>query len=88
MTRKEMIFQMFITQYSILRADIEQLQQNLRYRQVSTIDCLELIIAKEKFEYLREMSKWVFATLRIDEDEYFEKLYEDFKREQKKNMMF
>lgn len=88
MTRKEMVFQMFLTQHNILKGEIIQLQQNIRYRQVSTIDCIELIIAKEKFEYLREMSHWVFATLRIDEDEYLEKLYDDFIAEQKKNMKF
>lgn len=88
MTRNEIIFSMFYTQYNILRGNIEQIQQNLRYREVYTTDCLELIIAKEKFEYLREMSRWVFATLKIDEEQYFEKLYDDFKKEQKKNEMF
>lgn len=88
MTRNEIIFSMFYTQYNILRGNIEQIQQNLRYREVHTTDCLELIIAKEKFEYLREMSKWIFSVLKIDEDEYFEKLFDDFKKEQKKREMF
>lgn len=83
-----MIFNMFCTQYEILRAEIEEIQQNLRYRQVHTTDCIELIIAKEKFEYLREMSKWIFQILQIDDEKEFEKMYKRFETEQKKRIMF
>ncbi|GAB5084744.1 hypothetical protein Osc2_15130 [Ruminococcus sp. 25CYCFAH16] len=49
MTRKEMILQMFLTQYETMTADIDELQRRLRYRRVTTIDCLELIIAIERY---------------------------------------
>ena len=52
MTRKEMILQMFLTQYETMTADIDELQRRLRYRRVTTIDCLELIIAIERYEML------------------------------------
>ena len=31
-----------------LERDIQQLQENLRYRSISSVDCLELIIAQER----------------------------------------
>lgn len=58
MTRKEMILQMFLTQYETMTADIDELQRRLRYRRVTTIDCLELIIAIERYEMLHEMERW------------------------------
>lgn len=88
MTRKEMILSMFCTQYDILKTDMEEIQKNLRYRQISTIDCIELIIAKEKFEYLRDMSKWIFQIMKIDENGEFEKLFEKFDNEQKNKVKF
>lgn len=88
MTRKEIIFNMFCTQYDILQADIDEMQRNLRYRQVCTMDCVELIITKEKFEYLRDMSKWIFQILRIDEEKTFEKMYQDYLQEQKNKITF
>lgn len=83
-----MIFSMFCTQHDILKTDIDEMQKNLRYRQVSTIDCIELIIAKEKFEYLRDMAKWIFQILRIDDEKVFEKMYQDYLNEQKSKIMF
>ena len=47
-----MILQMFLTQYETMTADIDELQRRLRYRRVTTIDCLELIIAIERYEML------------------------------------
>lgn len=79
---------MFCTQYDILQADIDEMQRNLRYRQVCTMDCVELIITKEKFEYLRDMSKWIFQILRIDEEKTFEKMYQDYLQEQKNKITF
>jgi len=67
MTRKEMILQMFLTQYETMTADIDELQRRLRYRRVTTIDCLELIIAIERYEMLHEMERWIFQIMKIDE---------------------
>lgn len=35
-------------QREFLEQDIRQLQENLRYRTISQVDCLELIIAQER----------------------------------------
>lgn len=88
MTRKEIILQMFLTQYRILSQEIDELQRNVRYRRITTTDCLELIIAIERFEMLKDMQSWIFAVMRIDENEEFEKLFHKFEAEQKKKIMF
>lgn len=75
MTRKELILQMFLTQHNILSDEIDELQRNLRYRKVTTTDCLELIIALERFQTLKEMQKWVFSIMQIDEEPELEKLF-------------
>lgn len=88
MTRKELLYQMFLTQYHILSSTIDGLQQELRYRRVSDVDCLELIIANERLEMLREMSNWVFSIMRIDDEEEFSKLFEKYKKEENKKIRF
>lgn len=88
MTRKEIILQMFLTQYNILSDEIDEIQRNLRYRKVTTTDCLELIIALERFQMLKEMQKWIFSIMQIDEDEELDKLFRKFECEQKRKITF
>lgn len=88
MTRKEIILQMFLTQYNILSDEIDEIQRNLRYRKVTTTDCLELIIALERFQMLKEMQKWIFSIMQIDEDEELDKLFRKFEGEQKRKITF
>ena len=85
---QEMILQMFLTQYETMTADIDELQRRLRYRRVTTIDCLELIIAIERYEMLHEMERWIFQIMKIDEKCEFEKLFEKFDNEQKNKVKF
>lgn len=82
MTRKEMILQMFLTQFNILSSEIDELQRNIRYRRVTTTDCLELIVAIERFQMLKEMQAWIFKIMQIDEDEEFERLFKHFEKQQ------
>lgn len=88
MTRKEIILQMFLTQAEILKSEIDELQRNLRYRRVTTTDCLELIIAVERFQMLKEMQKWIFSIMQIDEASELENLFRRFDEEQRQKNMF
>ena len=88
MTRKELLYQMFLTQYNILSTTIDELQRQLRYKRVSDVDCLELIIANERFQMLKEMSNWVFSIMKIDDKEEFSDLFKKFETEQKKKIRF
>lgn len=88
MTKKELLYQMFLTQYNILSTTIDELQRQLRYKRISDIDCLELIIANERFQMLKEMSNWVFSIMKIDDKEEFSDLFKKFEAEQKKKVRF
>lgn len=45
MKKYELLTNYAYNQREFLEQDIKQLQENLRYRTVSQVDCLELIIA-------------------------------------------
>lgn len=45
----------FFNQSCYLKQDIDQLQENIRYRNVSDVDCLELIIAKARYDMLMQI---------------------------------
>lgn len=88
MTRKEMIYQMFLTQFNILSAEIDEYQRNIRYRKVTSTDCYELMVAIERFQMLKEMQAWIFKILQIDEDEEFERLFKHFEKQQADRIKF
>ena len=48
-----------------LERDIQQLQENLRYRSISSVDCLELIIAQERLAMFVEVTRDVTDLLKI-----------------------
>ena len=48
-----------------LERDIQQLQENLRYRSISSVDCLELIIAKERLAMFVEVTRDVTELLKL-----------------------
>ena len=54
-----------------LEGDVQQLQENIKWRRVSTIDCLELIIAQERLSAFCEFKAHVSSILklRIDDDD-------------------
>lgn len=79
---------MFLTQYNVLSEEIDELQRNMRYRKITATDCLEMIIALERFQMLKEMQKWIFSIMQIDEDEELELLFKKFETEQKKKVTF
>ncbi|WP_432651755.1 hypothetical protein [Huintestinicola sp.] len=49
-----------------LEQDIKQLQENLRYRTISQIDCLELIIAEERLKMFIEVTSDIRHILGLD----------------------
>lgn len=48
-----------------LEQDIQQLQENLRYRSISSVDCLELIIAQERLAMFVEVTRDVTELLKL-----------------------
>ena len=88
MTRKVLIYQMFLTQYNILTAEIDELQRRLRYSRATTIDCLELSIAIERLDMLKEMQRYIFQVLSIDEEKELDRLFKEFEKEQADKIKF
>ena len=49
-----------------MEKEIEQLQQNIRFRDVSQLDCLELIIAKERYNSFCEFVRHINAIMQVE----------------------
>jgi hypothetical protein len=47
-TQKEIFYQYLLNKRDSLEIDLQRLQQQIRYRNVDVIDCLELILAMER----------------------------------------
>lgn len=66
MSRKtDLLSAYFFNRRTYLERDLQQLQENLRYRSVSSVDCLELIIARERLELFIEVSRDIMHILGI-----------------------
>ena len=59
----------FFSELNRLEGDVKQLQENIKWRRVSTIDCLELIIAMERLSSFLEFSQNVKSILRIKDSD-------------------
>ena len=63
MKKYELLLEYFLRERDRLSADIVQLQENIRYRRISSVDCLELIIAQERLSAFLDFSDNVKAIL-------------------------
>ena len=69
----EMLYQYLWNRYIYLEQDVQQVQQNVRYRRIDAVDCLELCLALERFQAFKQFSADVRRILLRD--------YETFPRE-------
>lgn len=51
-----------------LVADIRQLQQNIRYRDIDVVDCIELILAIERLNTFERVCKSVEMIFKVGEN--------------------
>lgn len=65
MRRSELLADYIFNRRIYLERDIQQLQENLRYRSISSVDCLELIIAQERLAMFIEVTRDVTELLKI-----------------------
>ena len=65
MSKYDVLLQYIFSERIRLSDDITALQDNIRYRNISTVDCLELIIAKERYSAFCEFADNVQQLLRI-----------------------
>ncbi|MBQ7784187.1 MAG: hypothetical protein IJ368_09475 [Oscillospiraceae bacterium] len=68
MTKKQRdIYAMYVyNQRTRLEQEIENLQQKIRWRHVSQVDCLELIIAQERYNSFCEFITNVNSIFEVD----------------------
>ncbi len=74
MTKKQraLLYAYFYNRRETIERDIEQLQTNIRFRRVDQLDCLELIIAKEKLNTFNEVYKDIDFILKLNKLENIE----------------
>lgn len=65
MRRTELLSEYIYNRRIFLEHDIHQLQENLRYRSISSVDCLELIIAQERLAMFIEVTRDVTELLKL-----------------------
>ena len=65
MRRTDLLSDYIYNRRIFLEHDIQQLQENLRYRSISSVDCLELIIAQERLAMFVEVTRDVTELLKI-----------------------
>lgn len=68
MTQKEMLLLMSYI-YNIrnqAEQEVRQLQKNIRFRAVDTVDCAELSAAITRFDTISEMTRDILAILNLD----------------------
>ena len=66
MKRIELLYIYLLNRYSFLENEIKQLQDNIRYRKnPDSVDCLELIIALERFQLHKEIMHHIFHIMNL-----------------------
>lgn len=72
----ELLWRYIINNLTALEQEVQQLQQNLRYRRIDTIDCHELALAIERLNMFQKVSNDILLLLRMDKStcEKFDKL--------------
>lgn len=48
-----------------LEDTVKQLQNNVRYRRIDSIDCIELLMAQQELETFKEVTKHIKTLLKI-----------------------
>lgn len=64
-TQKEIFYQYLINMRDSLENDVRQLQQNLRYRNIDAVDCLELSLALERLNSFIDYSNHAIAIFKL-----------------------
>jgi hypothetical protein len=65
MKKADLLAEYIFNRRIFLEHEIVQLQENVRYRPVSSVDCLELIIARERLAMFIEVTQDISALLKL-----------------------
>ena len=64
---KDIISQYIYNNYVRLENNLHTLQNNIRYRKIDTVDCIELMLAQQEFDTFKEVTKHIMLLLKIKE---------------------
>lgn len=64
----ELLWRYILNNLTAMEQEVQQLQQNLRYRRIDTIDCHELALAIERLNTFQKVSNDILLLLRLDKD--------------------
>ena len=64
-TETELLYSYLIAEERRLSMDVTELTQSLRYRKIDTVDCIELMLAQERFDAFRHFSKDIRNLLKV-----------------------
>lgn len=59
------LMQYILNQRTCLERELKQYVQNVRYREFDVVDCLELILLKERLSMFNQVTKDVFMILNL-----------------------
>lgn len=62
----ELLWRYILNNLTALEQEVQQLQQNLRYRKIDTVDCHELSLAIERLNTFQKVSNDILLLLRLD----------------------
>lgn len=65
MKKSDLVAEYFFNRRLYLENELKQLSENVRFRPFDSVDCLELIIAKERLAMFIEVSKDIRHILNI-----------------------
>lgn len=66
MKKYDLLLEYIFNRRIFLENELKQLQENVRFRPVYAVDCLELIIARERLEMFNEVSKDILHILKLN----------------------
>ena len=64
----ELLWRYIINNQTALEQEVQQLQQNIRYRRIDTIDCHELSLAIERLNTFKQVTSDILILIRMDKN--------------------
>ena len=75
MTQKEVLMSYILNYRVRLESEFQRSQQQIRYRRIDTVDCLECIIAQTRLQAFEEYSAHIMAIMRMNLPDDLKKEY-------------
>lgn len=66
-SEKDLLSQYIYNNYVRLESNLNTLQNNIRFRRIDVVDCMEYICALQEFETFKEVTKHIRILLKINE---------------------